>query len=158
MTNYNEQKFIKLLKPGCTPGIDGITTEHLSNGLKTSLPLYLSALFSVCLKYGIVPNDFCVGPLVPILKKNTLDPNVPKNYRPITISVIMSKTLEHFILEKCGDGTYNDTSMDLFQIEEQIWQQLLLHTMLVLTVQHLDLLHSYVSSMQRVLLTICHTV
>ena len=58
MTNYNVQKFIKLLKPGCTPGIDGITTEHLSNGLKTSLPLYLSTLFSVCLKYGIVPNDF----------------------------------------------------------------------------------------------------
>ena len=108
MTNYNVQKFIKLLKPGCTPGIDGITTEHLSNGLKTSLPLYLSTLFSVCLKYGIVPNDFCVGILVPVLKKNTLDPTVPKNYRPITISVIMSKILEHFILEKCGDDTYNE--------------------------------------------------
>ena len=35
-------------------------------------------------EYGIVPNDFCVALLVPILKKNTLDPNVPKNYRPIT--------------------------------------------------------------------------
>ena len=105
MTNYNLQNFIKLLKPGCAPGIDGIRTEPAS-GMNTSLHLYMS-IFSVCLKYSSVTDEFCFGLLVPILKKSTLDPTLSKYSVPITISVTMLKILEHFILEKCGYDTYN---------------------------------------------------
>ena len=106
--NYKICHYIKRLKKGCSPGIDGIRTEHLTNALKTDLPLYLNNLFSSCLTFGIVPAQFCQGLLVPILKKNTLDPTKPNHYRPVTISVTMSKLLEHYILDECGNINYSE--------------------------------------------------
>ena len=106
--NYKICHYIKRLKKGCSPGIDGIRTEHLTNALKTDLPLYLSNLFSSCLTFGIVPEQFCQGLLVPILKKNTLDPTKPNHYRPVTISVTMLKLLEHYILDECGNINYSE--------------------------------------------------
>ena len=41
--------------------------------------------------------------LIPILKKKNLDPSIPSNYRPITLSVSISKILENFILDCRGD-------------------------------------------------------
>ena len=46
------------------------------------------------LSLGIVPNSFSLGVIVPILKKPTLNPNSPDNYRPITLSSTLSKVLE----------------------------------------------------------------
>jgi hypothetical protein len=46
-----------------------------------------------------VPDAFQTGLLIPILKKINLDPCKASNYRPITISVTMSKILEMYILE-----------------------------------------------------------
>ena len=43
---------------------------------------------------SIVPNSFSLGVIVPILKKPTLNPNSPDNYRPITLSSTLSKVLE----------------------------------------------------------------
>ena len=46
--------------------------------------------------------------LVPLLKKPTVDPSVPNNYRPVTIWSTLSKRLEVFILEVCGHHAIND--------------------------------------------------
>ena len=46
--------------------------------------------------------------LVPLLKKPTMDPSVPNNYRPVTISSTLSKLLEVYILEVCGHHDFND--------------------------------------------------
>ena len=35
---------------------------------------------------------------IPVIKKTTLDPNVVKNYRPITISSVHTKAIESFII------------------------------------------------------------
>ena len=48
-----------------------------------------------------------IGLLVPIIKKANIDPALPKNYRPITISVVLSKLLEHYVLEKCSHHEYS---------------------------------------------------
>ena len=45
-----------------------------------------------------MPNIFTTGVIIPVIKKSTLDPNVVKNYRPITISSVHTKAIESFII------------------------------------------------------------
>ena len=65
-------------------------------------------MLSLCLKYGIVLISFTTGVLVPLLKTPTMDPSVPNNYRPVTISSTLSKRLQVYILEVCGHHHFND--------------------------------------------------
>ena len=37
-----------------------------------------------------------------------MDPSVPNNYRPVTISSTLSKLLEVYILEVCGHHDFSD--------------------------------------------------
>ena len=76
-----------------TPGCDGITTEHLKYALDSKLPLHLCALFSLCVRTGITPDKFNMVIMVPVLKKTILDPGCAANYRPMIISVTLSKIL-----------------------------------------------------------------
>ena len=97
-------RYTKGLKYGAAAGHGGITTEYLRSA---KLPLYLSHLLTVCLQFGEVPDAFRAGVLVPILKKTNTDPGLPKNYRPITISGVPSKLLEHCIMQQCTGHEYN---------------------------------------------------
>ena len=81
--------------------MDGITAEHMVHGLTTDLPMLISCLLTVWIRYGIIPDALFRATLVPILKKSSLDPTAPQNYRPIMISTTLSKVLEYYILEKC---------------------------------------------------------
>ena len=45
-----------------------------------------------------VPACFHTGIIIPILKKPTLDPSKPENYRPITLSSTYSKFVESIII------------------------------------------------------------
>ena len=69
------EKYIKKLNNNCLPGLDGITGEHLKFALNTNLSLYLCHLLSVCIQYGIVPDSFRHGLLIPVIKKSTLNPS-----------------------------------------------------------------------------------
>ena len=92
---------IKNLKSGCAAGIDGIQAEHLKFAIHTDLMFHPCDLLSICVAYGVVPDTFCKGILVPILKKPSVDPKTARNYRPITISVMFSKVLEKLVLNEC---------------------------------------------------------
>lgn len=102
------QKYIKSLNRGCSAGVDGITPEHLCYSLNSSIPLILSRMLSLCIKFGVVPASFCEGILIPILKKPSLDPTRPSNYRPITVSTTFSKLLEIHILDISNATTFSD--------------------------------------------------
>ena len=104
LSESRTKRLIKKLKKGCSPGLDGITAEHLSFGVDTQLPLHLSMLLTLCIRFGRVPKLFSVGKLIPILKKPHLNPCDPSSYRPITVSSTLSKMLELYILE-CSDHT-----------------------------------------------------
>ena len=65
-------------------------------------------MLTLCLKFGIVPKSFSSGLLVPLLKKPTLDPSVPKNYRPVTISCTFSKILEFYTLDASAGHQFSD--------------------------------------------------
>jgi exonuclease III len=107
-TEHMTKKYISALKLGCAPGLDGITSEHLKFAMNTNVIVHLCKLFTVCFQSGVVPESFSNGLLVPILKKPTLDPTLPKNYRPITVSSIMSKIIELYIIDECSNYEFND--------------------------------------------------
>ena len=48
----------------------------------------------MCCPGHVFPSSFYNGVIIPILKKPTLDPNRPENYRPITLSSVHSKVIE----------------------------------------------------------------
>ena len=91
LSEHRIKNCIKRLKNRSSPGLDGISAEHLKFALDSNLPLHLSVLFTLCLRFGIVPDSFSTGILVPVLKKTNLDPTVANNYRSITVSVVLSK-------------------------------------------------------------------
>ena len=101
------RRYIKRLKNNTAPGLDGITSEHLKYGLNSSLPVHLSVLLTLCFRFGIVPDSFSMGVLVPILKKPNLNPAKAKNYRPITVSPCLSKIMEYYILDQCTDYQFS---------------------------------------------------
>ena len=107
LSKHSIVKYIRKLKLGTAPGIDQIRPEHLKYGINSSLPELLSHMFTVCVRYGVIPESFTVGLLIPILKKINIDPMLPSNYRPITISVTFSKLLEYHILECCSSHVFS---------------------------------------------------
>ena len=100
--------YIAKLNSGSSPGIDGIMTEHLKYATESRIVNHPSSRLTLCLKFGIVPKSFSSGLLVPLLKKPTLDPSVPKNYRPVTISCTFSKILELYTLDASAGHQFSD--------------------------------------------------
>ena len=70
--------------------------------------LHLSDLLSTCVIYGVVPDTFSEGILVPILKKPNIGPSGASNYRPLAIWVIFSKLLELYMLDWCDFDIFAD--------------------------------------------------
>ena len=95
-------KLIKQLKMGCSPGIDQISSAHLT--------LHLSNMLSLCVRYGFMPESFHNWVLVPIPTKNNLEPSLAAHYRSITVSVVLSKLLKLYISEE-----FSDHNMDASQ-------------------------------------------
>ena len=89
---------ISKLSKNKSPGLDGITAEHLIYGKSSLLCSLLASLYTIILSRACVPTLVTTGLIVPILKKSTLNANIAKNYRPITISSIHTKMAEALIL------------------------------------------------------------
>jgi len=88
------RKYAHKLNKSASSGINGIDANHLIYGLESGLDVFLSAILTLSLRFGVVPESFYSGVLIPILKKPGLDPSLPGNYRPIIVSVVLSKILE----------------------------------------------------------------
>ena len=98
-SHSNVIRYINKLSNGLAAGLDGITSELLKFAKDSSLALHLSVVYALCFRFGVVPGSFCSGLLIPVLKNSNLDPALPTNYRPITISVTFSKIMEYYILD-----------------------------------------------------------
>jgi hypothetical protein len=101
VSEHRVRKYIQKLNSGCSAGLDGIVSEHIKHANNDMLVLHLCVLLSLCVIAGVVPDSFCHGLIVPIIKKNNIDPTQPNNDRPITISSVLSKLLELYILDHC---------------------------------------------------------
>lgn len=85
---------IDRLSNNSAPGPDGICTKMLKMTKPIISPI-LAALFQQSIDTGIVPDDWKVGRITPIYKSG--DRSVPSNYRPISLTSIPCKLLEHII-------------------------------------------------------------
>ena len=65
-------RYIRALKLGCSPAGDGIESEHLRYGIETLIPIHISNMLSLCIRYSVVPDNFTNGLLIPIPKKTYL--------------------------------------------------------------------------------------
>jgi len=98
------ENVIAKLKRGKAPGLDNITCEHLQYS-HALLPCILSKLFNLMMYIGHVPPNFGQSYTVPILKGscNPYGKSVTvEDFRGISISPVMSKVLEHCILDRYG--------------------------------------------------------
>lgn len=78
-----------------TPGHDGITYSFIS---KAGEPFqkYLLDLYNCILLLGYPPPSWKRQLIMPILKPSK-DPNDPRSYRPIALSSVVTKILEHLV-------------------------------------------------------------
>ncbi|KAJ8726286.1 hypothetical protein PYW07_000984 [Mythimna separata] len=77
------------------PGVDGFTYSFISKaGPKTHL--YYLDLVNFCFTSGYIPTEWKVQVVIPILKPGK-DPNDHCSYRPIALSSILIKLLEHLV-------------------------------------------------------------
>ena len=86
-------RMIRSLKRARAAGSDGITAEHLLHS-HPLLTVLLSFLFRMMLLHNFVPDAFCLGMIVPLVKGDDLDTTNADNYRAITISPCISKVFE----------------------------------------------------------------
>ena len=87
------------LKLISAPGVDGLQAEHILHSHE-SIYLHRSILSNLCLFHNFIPASCIPSVITPIVKNKQDDAGVSLNYRPITVTSIISKLLEHFILYK----------------------------------------------------------
>ena len=80
-------------------GYDGVVNEHLIfSDHHLRVHLHLSLLFTAMLRHSFVPDDFCKGIIVPLLKSKHGDASSLDMYRGITLSSVLSKVFEAVLL------------------------------------------------------------
>ena len=70
--------------------------------------MHLKLLFGLIFLHGFVPDDFGSGIIVPLVKDKSGNMNDIHNYRPITLTPVISKVLEHVILYVCQENFITD--------------------------------------------------
>lgn len=90
------------LKNGKACGIDDISKEHIVYA-HPALIIHLKLLFNLIYNHGFVPDNFGKGITFPIIKDKCGDVSNSDNYRPVTISPVVSKIFEYCLLNKFSD-------------------------------------------------------
>ena len=87
-------KLIKNLKPHKASGPDNIPTRLLIMVAEEIAPM-LTTIFQTSLDTETVPSDWREALITPLYKKGPR--NIPANYRPVSLTSVVSKMLEHII-------------------------------------------------------------
>ena len=94
ITTQGIQKLLDSLKVGKAPGPDDIPPLVLKKLSRVVAPA-LCTIFRLSYQTGEVPDDWRLGNVVPVHKKG--DKTDPGNYRPISLTCIACKMMEHII-------------------------------------------------------------
>ena len=87
-------KLLYKLKPGKAAGPDKIRPLILKE-LRVELAPIIKVIFERSLETGKLPTDWCKANVTPIYKKG--DKSLASNYRPISLTCILCKVLEHIL-------------------------------------------------------------
>ena len=82
--------------------LDPLPSRVLKELLPTVGPVILS-LMNLSFSTGIVPSNFKAAVLKPLLKKPGLDPELVRNYRPISNLPFLSKVQERIVAKQIVD-------------------------------------------------------
>ena len=82
--------------------LDPLPTQLLKDHLDL-LVLAITKLINCSQSSGIVPSKFKQVLITPLIKKSSLDPNIHKNYRPVSNLPFLSKDFERVVLTTLSD-------------------------------------------------------
>lgn len=97
-------KLLKNLDPNKAPGPDEIPAYLLKECAGSIAPV-LTSLYQASLDQGSVPSDWTKANVTPLFKKG--DRSDPGNYRPISLTCVACKVLEHIVCSKVMDHLEN---------------------------------------------------
>ena len=104
-------KLLSNLDPNKAAGPDAIKPLILKN-LKTQISPMVQIIFQKSLDSGCIPSDWIKASVCPLYKKG--DKSNPANYRPISLTCILCKVLEHIIASNlCKHFSDNNILYDL---------------------------------------------
>ena len=92
VTSLGVQKLLESLTVNKASGPHGVPT-YIPRELSHELAPILASLFQQSLDQGQLPNDWIKANVVPILKKGKI--SLASNYRPLSLTSVTSKILEH---------------------------------------------------------------
>ena len=94
ITKNGIEKILKSLNTSKAMGPDAIHPRILKE-LSFELSPVITHFFQQSIDNGIIPNDWKDANICPLFKKN--DRTTPSNYRPVSLTCILCKLLEHII-------------------------------------------------------------
>jgi hypothetical protein len=102
ITNTGVEKLLKNLNPHKAAGPDNIRPMVLKE-LASEISPILSIIYNVSIKASEIPNDWRSAVITPAFKKG--QKNVPANYRPISLTCICCKVIEHIVTQTYQSST-----------------------------------------------------
>lgn len=107
-------KIIESLKITSSAGPDGINSKVLKN-TKCITSVILSHIFQQSLSCSTLPHEWKLGKIVPVPKKG------PSSYRPISLTSVCSKIMEHVIYTHTVNFL---NSVNFFNPSQHVFQKL----------------------------------
>ena len=92
--------------------LDPIPSSHFQTVSSDILP-FLTTLINFSPTSGLIPASFKIARVKPLLMKPTLDSADIQNYRPISLLLFLSKTLERAISNLCPPISHITTCLIL---------------------------------------------
>ena len=102
------ERSLMSLEFGKASGSDGLSKESIFYSHPVIF-IHLKLLFNMICLHGFVPDGFGVGIIIPVTKDRLGDVCATSNYRPITLSCVLSKVFEYCILHKYEHVLYSDS-------------------------------------------------
>ena len=100
ITNDKVLKILGKLKPGKSPGPDGLHPRVLKE-IGPEIAPALTTIFKISMVTGTLPDEWLLANVSPIFKKG--NKHVAGNYRPVSLTCIVCKMFESLIREQIMD-------------------------------------------------------